>query len=578
MIVGLTRSLALIFVLLLGVSASVATSCDGAETQSGATPYLREFGYFTTTAGIRLAYVAYRPRNVARAPVVFTYDPYLGGGGDPEPLFLDAGYAYVAMSVAGTGCSQGRLGFMHGDEIGQGVEAVAWLARRRWSNGRVAMWGYSYPAHTAMLIAAQNPPALKAIAVGSLTTDWYWDNAYPGGIPNVGIMAHWANDMQPRLEAIGVEHRKAWGDVACAATIAARPENGLFETMLSHPTDDTWWRDIALGRRVKNIKAPVLMTHNWQDQLTLSGDRLFDTLTAPKRILLMPGGHSYAQVQPEVQATTIRWFDRWVRGVPNGADKAPTASVLWEVERSGPRPTWKPRWTTDYASWPVAQVEHKSLVLSASGSLDSAQVAGATGVRRYVYPLGTEISTDGARFKTPPDPLGALSYITPPLAADLTILGEPRLSLRISSDRADTDIMIVLHDIYPDGSTQHLRSRLHASVRGIGTAVREGHATDLGRHLAVAWSRDPARAPARTSDHVAAGRIKRRLGRSRWSMRRGMWASQVKRPPRPFSISPWSRPSPTCRPSRPAAHRPSSPAEKQLDVETRRSLRGTIAA
>ena len=52
------------------------------------------------------------------------------------------------------------------------------------------------------------------------------------------------------------------------------------------------------------------------------------------------------------------------------------------------------------------------------------------------------------------------------MGQDVTILGSPQLTLFVSTDEKDTDFMIALHDIGPDGSTLFLqRDYLRASMR-----------------------------------------------------------------------------------------------------------------
>ena len=119
-------------------------------------PYVRDFGYVTLHDGVKLAYVAYRPSAEGKFPTVMTYDPYVAAGSGPNAFFLDKGYAYVAVSLRGTGCSQGAFDFMNGESHGaDGAEVVNWIAKQPWSSGAVGLWGSSYPAHTAYFVAAK---------------------------------------------------------------------------------------------------------------------------------------------------------------------------------------------------------------------------------------------------------------------------------------------------------------------------------------------------------------------------------------------------------------------------------------
>jgi pimeloyl-ACP methyl ester carboxylesterase len=134
--------------------------------------------------GVALRGHVFLPKQASRPlATVLHYSPYFGGSGytfanteqwatDSEIAFLlDAGFAVAAVSVRGTGRSEGCLRF--GDrtdwqDVSTVIEALAALP---WSNGRVGMYGHSYPAWTQMMAAGARPPALKAIVPTSGVTD-----------------------------------------------------------------------------------------------------------------------------------------------------------------------------------------------------------------------------------------------------------------------------------------------------------------------------------------------------------------------------------------------------------------------
>ena len=49
-------------------------------------------------------------------------------------------------------------------ELADGYELVEWAASLPWSNGRVGMYGLSYPGATQMQAAVSAPPSLASIA------------------------------------------------------------------------------------------------------------------------------------------------------------------------------------------------------------------------------------------------------------------------------------------------------------------------------------------------------------------------------------------------------------------------------
>jgi uncharacterized protein len=107
-----------------------------------------------------------------------------GASSEAEP-FLDAGYALAAVNMRGTGRSDGCMRF--GDEVDErdAATVVQGIAAQPWSNGRVGMYGHSFPAWTQLMAAAAHAPALRAIVPTSGVTD-LWSLLTRRGAPLTG--------------------------------------------------------------------------------------------------------------------------------------------------------------------------------------------------------------------------------------------------------------------------------------------------------------------------------------------------------------------------------------------------------
>ncbi|AHG88024.1 hydrolase CocE/NonD family protein [Gemmatirosa kalamazoonensis] len=122
--------------------------------------------------GVRMAADVYRPKNVAKAPVIFSRTPYnfnfwdvRNGTWRDMSTALDAvrrGYAYVEMNERGHFFSEGSYDIL-GAPRTDGYDAIAWLASQPWSNGKVGLIGCSSTAEWQMAVAALSPPGLAAI-------------------------------------------------------------------------------------------------------------------------------------------------------------------------------------------------------------------------------------------------------------------------------------------------------------------------------------------------------------------------------------------------------------------------------
>ncbi|QNK01400.1 CocE/NonD family hydrolase [Dyella telluris] len=458
--------------MLLLFSLMAGACVTAADAPPAGTDYPRQFGYVTTQDGTRLAYVVYLPAAHGTFPTVFQYEPYLGGGSAPDKLWLKAGYAVVTANVRGTGCSQGQHDLFGPHEGPDGADIIDWISHQPWSNRRVGMIGVSYPGHTQLLVAAQHPKALRAISPSAITMNTYDDIVWPGGIYNVGFASRWSLLLQPGIAAVGAQARVAWGDQECRANMAAHAAPTLVEQTSSHAGFDAWWKVRSLADYVERVQVPTFISQSWQDHETSvnGATQMYARLKAPKWMALSPGGHGWTYMQPAFQSMLVKWMDHWVKGANNGAEKLPRVTVYWELGGKVPPVA---AWETHYADWPVPGAQEQTFQLNGDGSLtrDDAAKQGDDKPRRYVFGPGTELIGSNAQFSLAPDPTGTLAWTSAPLAKDLTILGAIQVHLFASSDNADTDFVVSLHDVYPNGDVQYLQRRfLRASMREIDGA------------------------------------------------------------------------------------------------------------
>ena len=146
--------------------------------------------------GIRLATDIYRPKGAAKVPTIFVRTPYNFNFWDVTngvPASMSAplaavkrGYAYVVQNERGHYFSEG-----HYDILGtraDGVDAMAWIAKQPWSNGKLGTTGCSSTAEWQMGVAGLSPPAYAAMniqgfgaGVGRVGPYYEQGNWYRGG-------------------------------------------------------------------------------------------------------------------------------------------------------------------------------------------------------------------------------------------------------------------------------------------------------------------------------------------------------------------------------------------------------------
>ena len=446
----------------------------------------REIGYLPLKDHTRLAYILYRPAKEGRFPVLVIYNPYWGAGTDfgaEEKDYLQHGYAVLGVSARGTGCSEGRFHRMfESPEAEDGAQVIEWAASQPWSNGNVGMYGNSYSGIVQIMVGSLRPPHLRALAAGGLVSDLYSDAVYPGGVFNYAFLAQWTFFTQPDVSATGVALRLKAGDRDCEAIRAKRPIAGnTWQQFAAHPLKDAWWNsaDYNYLDLVRKIQAPLMIFGGWQDQQAGSAGpvKLFERATAPKKLVMSNGSHSIFHLPP-MRAARIRWYDRWMKGEQNGIDKEPPVS-LWFDTQEQPGNQVKPGWASDFAAWPIPATKWSAMYLTADERISDhkPETAAERGVRSYVYPAASEIPYTNAAFSLPLNPVGGLLYRTAPMTEDTAVAGSPVVTLYASSDQKDTDFMIALHDLYPDGSAMYLeRGFLRASERALDPAKSQPNA------------------------------------------------------------------------------------------------------
>ena len=161
--------------------------------------------------GVRLAVDIFRPESPGRFPALVSFSPYgkdiqkitevqrplnprYGNGGQEAGdtgYFVERGYVHVVADTRGAGDSGGTYDNYGPREQDDGYDLIEWIAAQPWCDGNVGMLGMSYFAVVQHLIAATQPPHLKAIAPYEAYTDRYRHSVYHGGIFNEGFFHQW---------------------------------------------------------------------------------------------------------------------------------------------------------------------------------------------------------------------------------------------------------------------------------------------------------------------------------------------------------------------------------------------------
>jgi len=457
--------------------------------------------------GTLLDATVWRPKEVGAYPVLVERMPY-----EVErrcsrnaEYYAQRGYVFVGQNVRGVRASGGEYEFLSADAWGEkqdGYDTIEWAGVQPWSNGKVGMVDGSYSGTTQYLLAPTRPPHLKALYVREA---FALDHAtcFPGGAFNwaflLGASMHQTLEdiLQPRRISPEV-------DTACAQLEDAikqlsvwlrrlplkscPPLDGLtdrspFFDMLDHPHDGSYWWPLTVARKYAEVNVPVFHLGGWFDPFLGNTLRCFQGMRArgktafcreSQRLVVGPWAHGpnmiglchagemdFPGAEFDLQAQRLRWYDHWLKGVDNGVMEGPPVRVYLMGEN---------RWL-DLDAWPPSETRPTALYFHegigrTAGSLNNGRLDWA--------PPNTDERPDSLHYD-PQDPVPSflgypdlgprdhrplegrmLTYSSAPLEQDLAIVGVPKAILHGTSSAPDTDWVVRLCDVQPDGRSMSI--------------------------------------------------------------------------------------------------------------------------
>lgn len=286
---------------------------------------------------------------------VLHFSPYFGGPGNsyrnteeyagtPEIAFLlDAGFALAAVSLRGTGRSDGCLRFGDEPDWRDGHAVIEAIAAQPWSNGRVGMYGHSYPAWSQFMAAATRPPALKAIVPTSGVID-LWSLLNRRGAP---LTAGNGTAFAPLFTGLtGHQPPQAIAQLACPDLAASYRDNAE-NTVTGDRTDFFARRDL----RAHLVDSPVAtmttigIVSGINDGHILQHEGLWEILR-PDRTRFVLGEWSHETPTAHKKGwrdQVVGWFDHYLRGgpqtVPPGVVEYQDDSNAWHTTDRWPPPS-----------------------------------------------------------------------------------------------------------------------------------------------------------------------------------------------------------------------------------------------
>jgi uncharacterized protein len=443
--------------------------------------------------GVELTVDLHLPDVAGPVPAVLTQTPYdrtSPAWTGRAPFYAKRGYAYVLSDVRGRFASGGDWDPFDAKHKTDGYDLVEWIAKQPWCSGKVGTLGLSYMGWTQWWTATQAPPSLKVIVPEVAPPDHFYNMPYQQGVA-VAWALDWASMMAGRrFQAVGpgprsgfFAHRDVDMRVTPLLALNGRhgsPKTAWFETWIRDNTSTSpYWQGIAYQRPEDygKITVPSLNVTGWFDAdhpgspMNYLGMKQHGGSTAARHPALVIGPWSHlfnrnrkllgVDYGPDAlidwNGYVCRWFDHYLKGVENGVDADPRVHVFvmgrnrWHAEKD----------------WPLPGAVPTAFYLRSGGRANS--VRGDGGLSRtppgeepadaYVYdpeaPTPSAITGDDIfgpdAVRGPAERDDVLVYQTPALDEDMEVSGPLRATLFASTSARDTDWMLRLVDVFPDG-------------------------------------------------------------------------------------------------------------------------------
>jgi len=487
--------------------------------------------------GIQLFTVIYIPKDQSKKyPILLNRTCYNASGysdyrthGQPSDFIVRDTYILVYQDVRGRYMSEGTFDNMRPnipgndpknktdiDESSDTWDTIDWLIKNlKTNNGRVGMFGISYPGFYTSAALPDAHPALKASSPQAPISDFFFDDfhhmgaylqSYTAAFAVFGYQKteqtkeDWYSDKLMRFYDQDIPDGYEWNlrqGPLKNITAKYHYDNFFWQQIVDHPNYDEFWQKRSLLPHLKNIKHAVMTVGGWFD-----AEDLFGTLNTYKTI---------EANSPEAKNTIV--MGPWAHGgwaweggktTHNDIYFGDSISTFYqrEIERKffafylkdEGQPnlpeaymfdTGAKKWMT-FDTWPPKNIPPVKLYFGEHGKLsvnkptpentafdymsDPAKpVPYRSQTERLTFTPNRFMTDDQRQASRRPD---VLTFETDTLTEDVVLAGEIMAKLKISMTGTDADFVVKLIDVYPDNFSNFEHNPKNIVMAGYQQLVR----------------------------------------------------------------------------------------------------------
>jgi predicted acyl esterase len=444
--------------------------------------------------GTKLSAYLYFPAGDGPWPVLYEqrYADLTGAGTrQANARLAKAGYVVCAENFRGALQSEGTwVGYraLGWGELQDGYDTVEWLAQQNWSTGKIGTFGSSQAGFAQNFLAVTRPPHLVAQYMIDTGLSLYHEGYRIGGTTR--------------------PERFRGMDAVCREPAHNR---ALLAEWFQHPTYDDYWKQEDCSRHFDKMDVPCFTIGSWFDFMNIGSIESFrgrqhrggPNSRGKQQLLIGPwlhGGYLGKHTNkvgeltfPEnakfdAESHLIRWFDFWLKGRDNQVDRDPTVRYYVmgnERSRLAPRgePNASPASNAESGSnersahhaergghvdgdvgnvwretsdWPVPATP-TSYFLREAGQLTQEAPAEVDASVSFLADPFKPNSLPGRAFPGAADArkfeeqAEVRTFTTEPLAEPVEWTGLVKAELFVTSTAKDTDFIVRISDVYPDG-------------------------------------------------------------------------------------------------------------------------------
>jgi uncharacterized protein len=472
---------------------------------------------------IELATDIYKPTGIKQQlPLILIRTPYKKELNELDAnYFASRGYAVAVQDVRGRFSSKGKwVPFFN--EAKDGHDAIEWLAKQPWCNGKVGMIGGSYVGWVQLWAATENPKHLITIIPNVAPPGPFYNIPYEYGVFFIFGSIWWAEILETNAtgDVSGAKFSKI-SDRRYEKELMKLPvidldksilgkENKYWRAWIKNNKNGPYWARANLKEKLKKVKIPVFLQSGWFDGDGIGSKLNYESLKAGGnkniKLILGPWGHTAKSKRrlgdidftkaatPDLQVMYLRWFDYWLKGIKNKIMDEPKVQLFTMFSNKWANGNNYPLKTTTFENLYISSTKGAQSS-KGDGKLSFNKPTGGAQFDQYVYDPGAPTPAPDFYFKDKNDlkkektgqaidieknkkkkqmnhkmvsekRKDILVYETTVLKKNITIAGPVSAVLYASSDAKDTDWFVSLSVVQKNGRVLALvRGKIRARFR-----------------------------------------------------------------------------------------------------------------